>query len=275
MKKLLLLLAAGLTSCSGDKHPADSQPAAHDSQPAAHDSDPVTHDSDPITHDSDPVTHDSDCEEVTLYYDGDGDGHGDPAVTTTDCEGLPGWSTVGDDCDDADSSIWEDCPTHACALLGEASHPDGGDTGGVEVASAYWACEEAIGWQEARQYCYDHLEADLAALNLPGEVATLQALSAKLRADLIYWIGLSQPDTAPSVDFGWGWVNAQGYPEDTPAAEGGIWHENEPNNGGYDENAGGHLEEDVAVWVSLLEVWAVMDTRVDQDAWFLCEQLQP
>ena len=49
---------------------------------------------------------------VIVYRDADGDGHGDPTMTTTDCAASTGWSLDADDCDD-------DCA---------ACHPAGAET---------------------------------------------------------------------------------------------------------------------------------------------------
>lgn len=49
------------------------------------------------------------CEPLsTLHEDKDGDGHGDPAVTTLACPGAPGWVAGGDDCDDGDARAYPD-----------------------------------------------------------------------------------------------------------------------------------------------------------------------
>lgn len=217
----------------------------------------------------------TDCDIITLYYDGDGDGHGDPSTTTAGCEGLEGWSSVGDDCDDADSTVWEDCDAHACWVFAEVIHSDGvsdtGDTGGAAPwsASQYWVCEQKMGWQEGRQYCFDHLGGDLVAMNEAGEFAALQAASELIPVEP-YWVGVNQPDTAPTVDFGWTWISAQGTVEGDSWEEGGFWHVGQPDNGGEDENTAEH-EEDVGAWVDNAGIWALMDERIDQDMWPLCE----
>ncbi|MEC7985497.1 MAG: MopE-related protein [Myxococcota bacterium] len=41
----------------------------------------------------------------TFYFDYDGDGHGDAAVTVLDCSSPSGYAVSGDDCDDSDDSI--------------------------------------------------------------------------------------------------------------------------------------------------------------------------
>jgi hypothetical protein len=55
---------------------------------------------------------DNDCDDEvdegvtsTYWYDGDGDGYGDPLLTEQLCEALSGWVPNGDDCDDTDAAI--------------------------------------------------------------------------------------------------------------------------------------------------------------------------
>jgi len=258
----LILVALG---CSGDKTPGDTQ-AADDT--SATDTQPI--DTQPVDTDTGP------CEPFAIYYDGDGDGHGDPNVAQKSCEVLDGWSELGDDCDDGDSSIWEDCPTNACTLVFEREHledADTGDTAAPEVTgtSLYWICEEKMGWQAGRQHCFDELGADLAAFEKPGELEDFQLYSSKNQDKESMWIGLSQADGSPTEDFGWSWINGLGTVEGETLAEGGVWHEGEPNNGGYSEGGGGEFEEDVAAWVRNAGTWGIMDVIVDQDKWPICE----
>ena len=42
----------------------------------------------------------------TYYFDGDGDGVGDTAITTVSCSPPSGYVSVGGDCNDADATIW-------------------------------------------------------------------------------------------------------------------------------------------------------------------------
>ncbi len=248
---MLLTLAA--LGCTPDKGlPAGDEPGVVDTGPAAEPGDSGT-----------------DCPILTLYYDGDGDGHGDPAVATAGCAGLEGWVVDGDDCDDADPTIWDTCGAHACWMFAERVRDrPGADTGGA-AASQYWVCEQSMGWQEGRQYCFDFLGGDLVALNEDGEIADLQAASALIPAER-YWVGISQPDTAPSVDFGWTWIGAQGTVDARSWEEGGVWHVGQPDNGGEAENSS-EREEDVGAWVESAGTWALMDEWIDQDMWPLCE----
>ena len=45
----------------------------------------------------------------TWYADSDGDGYGDPAVSTDSCPPGDGWVANSDDCDDLDGTSWDDC----------------------------------------------------------------------------------------------------------------------------------------------------------------------
>jgi hypothetical protein len=44
------------------------------------------------------------CNTITLYQDGDGDGHGG-TTTSQVCEGTPGWASTGGDCDDSNADV--------------------------------------------------------------------------------------------------------------------------------------------------------------------------
>ena len=192
-----------ILACRGEPEPEET----HDSAPAV---DSVG------SEDSVPAAHDSDCEIVTLYQDADGDGHGTAAVTMAGCEGEEGWSTVGDDCDDTNPEVWDECGSleEECSELGQGSYADDADTGGSTQLSTYWYCPMPMGWQDGRQHCYDTFEgADLVALDREGERDQVERLSAALDPERSYWVGLSQPDTAPTVEFGWNWVDGLGYPD--------------------------------------------------------------
>jgi hypothetical protein len=57
--------------------------------------------------DASPRPEEDGCVPVTLHRDADGDGRGDPDVTTTACPGLAGHVENADDCDDACDVCWE------------------------------------------------------------------------------------------------------------------------------------------------------------------------
>ena len=50
------------------------------------------------------VDEDDAVDALTWYYDGDGDGHGDPAVTDISCTANPSYVSNSSDCDDADAT---------------------------------------------------------------------------------------------------------------------------------------------------------------------------
>ncbi len=55
-----------------------------------------------------------DCDESNApiwYYDSDGDGHGTNSDTKQQCDKPAGnYVLLGDDCDDGDPLLWDDCP---------------------------------------------------------------------------------------------------------------------------------------------------------------------
>jgi hypothetical protein len=73
---------------------------------------------------------------TVLYADTDGDGFGDPAVSTNACDALAGYVATADDCDDADSTINPDaaevcgdgiennCDPTDCAWTGDVLESD-------------------------------------------------------------------------------------------------------------------------------------------------------
>lgn len=63
--------------------------------------------------DAGPMPEEDGCAPVTLHRDADGDGRGDPDVTTTACPGLAGHVENADDCDDACAVCW-DGATETC-----------------------------------------------------------------------------------------------------------------------------------------------------------------
>ena len=63
-----------------------------------------------------------------------------------------------------------------------------------------------------------------------------------------------------------------GQPRNLELNEGGLWHTDEPNNGGYEENEGGLYEEDVGALVHRIDRWGLADVSVDQSLYFICEK---
>ncbi len=211
-----------------------------------------------------------DCKVFTWYRDEDGDGHGNAMFATEDCDRPNKYSPEDDDCDDQDKSKWNDCPGWDCVELGSYDHPAGDSES--EWRSIYHGCDLLVGWQDSRQRCYDAFDGgDLAASNTIEEFSKLQELAVGLDTDDTYWFGLFQQSTAPSVDFGWDYVGSSDHPESDDVENGGVWHVGQPDNGGYVENEGGDLEEDVAVLYAVDEVWALGDSITGLNFGYICE----
>jgi hypothetical protein len=105
------------------------------------------------------------------YADGDGDGYGDPRVTTAACEQPDGFTDDGSDCDDADASvnpaaaelcngIDDDCDglvdDEDSAVSGTSTwygDSDGDGYGDPRVSTQ--ACEQPSGWTDDGSDCDD------------------------------------------------------------------------------------------------------------------------
>ncbi len=99
---------------------------------------------------------DNDCdgeidEEVllTLYQDADGDGWGDPAITSQACDPGEGWVLEGGDCDDSDPAY------HPGAAEEDCTDPADYDCDGVTA----WADDDGDGWAACEE-C-DDLDAEV------------------------------------------------------------------------------------------------------------------
>ena len=128
---------------------------------------------------------DDDCDGVedndatdaaTWYGDGDGDGYGDPALTTTDCTRPTGYSAVSTDCDDADNGVHPGAAEQCDALDQDcdgsvdesaidpgtwAIDYDGDGYGSARYTTA--ACDAPPGWVADTSDCDD-----AAAAVFPG-----------------------------------------------------------------------------------------------------------
>jgi len=81
---------------------------------------------------------------TTLYDDGDGDGHGDPAVSTQACSAPSGTVENSDDCDDGDATVNPDA-TEVCDTVDQDC-----DTAVDEgVTTTYYADLDADGYGDA------------------------------------------------------------------------------------------------------------------------------
>ncbi len=97
---------------------------------------------DGIDNDGDGQADESGAEgEVDFYLDADADGHGDPAASIASCEEPPGYTPTGDDCDDADASIYPGAAEVDCA--DPVDRNCDGSVGFADAdADGYAACEE-------------------------------------------------------------------------------------------------------------------------------------
>jgi len=219
-------------------------------------------------------TRDTACTTFTIYEDADGDGHGNPEVSQESCTLLAGWTTTSDDLDDDNGDCWDTCQDYECTELGDVTHGEG-DTADPAQTSVWHVCHDETSWQEARVFCQTWLGGDLLAFNKEGERDSMLGFADQLRTAEKYWMGLSQPDTSPSVGFGWTWTSnqgvSQGYVDDLTIDEGGLWHAGQPNNGGFEENEGGEEEEDLGVLEWRQETWALGDQVTERKHAFFCE----
>ena len=218
------------------------------------------------------------CEESTWYRDDDGDGYGDSAFATEACEEPAGWVALGDDCDDDDEQYFEQCPGEDCAFLEEFVPSNSEDTADDddELTRSYYACTEPMGWQDARQRCFNAFSGDLLNMGVEGEFEVV--IDAAHRMGLGeqegWWVGLKQESTAPSIDFGWFWVGTEGWPPNGDLNNGGIWLPGDPDNAGIEENQGGASDEDVAALAFREERWGVVDLHAEQELPYLCEVVE-
>ena len=92
--------------------------------------------------DEDGVSQDDDCDETdpdvglatTYFFDGDRDGHGDPATAIAFCDQPEGYTLVADDCDDANAAIY---PGAEDVCDGLDNDCDGSVDNGLQSAAFY------------------------------------------------------------------------------------------------------------------------------------------
>jgi hypothetical protein len=167
---------------------------------------------------------------VTVYFDGDGDGHGVPSPESLACGPSDGWSASADDCDDDDGG----------------RHPGAGETcdgvdqdcnGVVDNGATDCSCDQfnygthsyqvcslsKKKWAQSRDYCTAPARGYYLATvnNLDEQDMLLDALSAY---DNTFWIGLN--DIGSEDNFTW--VNGE-------SATFRAWSWGEPNNVGNED----------------------------------------
>ena len=140
----------------------------------------ATEECDGIDNDCDALVDDDDSPvsgTSTWYSDADGDGYGDPRITTQACEQPDGWTDDGSDCDDDDAAVNPDA-AEVCdgidndcdGLIDDDDSPvsgtstwyadaDGDGFGDPRVSTQ--ACDEPSGWTDDGSDCDD----DDAAVN--------------------------------------------------------------------------------------------------------------
>ncbi len=110
---------------------------------------------------------------ITVYADGDGDSHGDPATTDDACAVSSGWVADGDDCDDAQEEVHpgaeevcngldDDCDAEiddadagVDASTGDWFYADADEDGFGDAADAVAACDAPAGYVAGGEDCDD------------------------------------------------------------------------------------------------------------------------
>jgi hypothetical protein len=125
--------------------------------------------------DGDGLNEDVDCDDSdagvgeasTWYYDGDRDGHGDPAFGQSFCEQPDGYTSLADDCDDADSTVYpgandvcdgldNDCDgTVDNGATASAWYTDADGDGYGDDATEVWDCTQPPGMVSVGGDCND------------------------------------------------------------------------------------------------------------------------
>ena len=175
------------------------------------------------------------CDETTWYFDGDGDGRGDPNVTTSACEAPMGYVPFGDDCDDTDPArnvsasevcdgVDNDCDTTVDEATATNTSCNGCTLFAVNGRS-YALCPVGASWDGGRTQCAA-FSGDLLRLDDEAESSAVVQLAEPASAEVGGWfIGLS--DSAARGAFAW--VDGGGL-------DFASWLAGEPNDGGGDED---------------------------------------
>lgn len=175
------------------------------------------------------------CDETTWYFDGDGDGRGDPNVTISACDAPMGYVPFGDDCDDMDPAknvaaveICDGLDNDCDAVVDEATAMNPSCNGCTLFAAngrSYAFCPAGASWDAARVSCAA-FTGDLLRLDDEAESATVVALAEPpSMAEGGWFIGLS--DSAARGAFQW--VDGGGL-------DFASWLAGEPNDAGGTED---------------------------------------
>jgi hypothetical protein len=147
----------------------------------------------------------SPCQGASWYRDLDGDGHGDPNVSSFSCQAPPGYSANGDDCDDTSAARYPGNPeicdaldNNCDALVDNAAPPAGSTQLGVTRSGL----TATLSWSPlAGATSYDIVR---------GSLATLRSFAGNYTASVNGCLGNNSPgptvsDTSvpPSGDANW------------------------------------------------------------------------
>lgn len=155
------------------------------------------------------------------YRDADGDGFGDPAVSTPGCARPAGFVADETDCDDGDGTVYP----FAGDLAGDGVDSDCDDLD-CEAASngtTYFAvCFHALDWHTSRLACLNRGYTDLASVRRAAEQGWIEGLldAAGAMNSHAPWIGYADE----VIEGLWGW-------SDLSTATYTNWRVGEPNGG--------------------------------------------
>ncbi len=217
---------SGATSADDGTNGGASSAMGQTSQPATDDG--------PVVDDTAATTG---CVEQQFYFDGDGDGHGNPLAEVVACDAPQNHVPLDDDCDDEDPnnapSLAETCDgqDNDCdTLVDEASAQNttcDGCTLGERNGHAYAYCPQALPFAQARTTCQS-FGGDLVVIEDMAENDFIVAEPTPATMGVGgFWIGLT--DAAAEGTFVW---------VDGTAPTFTAWNMGEPNDGGGDEDCG-------------------------------------
>lgn len=233
-------LGSGIGSMSGTEGDSDETSAASTDDDTSGAGSASMSSTDPSSATSSESESESDaetgpCDETTWYFDGDGDGRGDPNVTISACEAPMGYVPFGDDCDDTDPAknvaaveVCDGVDNDCDATIDEATAMNTSCNGCTLFANngrSYAFCPAGASWDGARTQCAA-FSGDLLRLDDEAESGVVVALAEPASAQEGAWyIGLS--DSAARGAFAW--VDGGGL-------DFASWLAGEPNDAGGDED---------------------------------------